>query len=195
MVAEAGGKTPAVILPGYVSDNQLRGFYAHASGFVLPSLLEGVGLPAAEAISRGLVPLLGRGRALHELAGDSAILVDPLNTDEIADGMRLLAHIGQEDRQARLPELRLRIARFFTKFGGDALALHITTSARAVIVRATVFTWVSPQSRADGSSSSFHLPRPGSSGGGILAGPRGRIARRHAGVVFPVPRGRTGAAR
>jgi hypothetical protein len=35
-----------------------------------------------------------------------------LNTDEIADEMRLLAHMGQEEPQARLPELRHSIARF-----------------------------------------------------------------------------------
>ena len=35
-----------------------------------------------------------------------------LNTDEIADGMPLLAHVGQQERQARLPELRRSIARF-----------------------------------------------------------------------------------
>jgi hypothetical protein len=54
------------------------------------------------------------GRAtLHEVAGDSAILVDPLNMDEIADGMRLLAHMGHEERQARLSELRQRFSRNF----------------------------------------------------------------------------------
>jgi hypothetical protein len=66
---------------------------------------------------------------LHEVAGDSGILVYPLNTDEIADGMRLLAHMGQEERQARPPELRLSIA-LFADFGGGALALRITTSAQ-----------------------------------------------------------------
>jgi hypothetical protein len=63
-------------------------------------------------------------------------------------------------------------------FEEAGLALHITASARAAIVRATVFTRVSPQSCAKGSSSSFHLPGRGRSGGSILAGPRGRIARR-----------------
>jgi hypothetical protein len=82
----------------------------------LPSLLEGFGLPSAEAISRGVVPLLGRGATLHEVAGDSAILVDPLNMDEIADGVRLLAHMGHEERQARLSELRQSIARFSRNF-------------------------------------------------------------------------------
>lgn len=67
-------------------------------------------LSAAEATSRGLVPLIGGQGALHEIAGDSALLVDLLNADEIADAMRRLAHIGQEDRQARL--VRQTLARF-----------------------------------------------------------------------------------
>lgn len=111
-VVEAAGKVPAVILTGYVSDSQLRWLYARASGFVLPSLLEGFGLPAAEAISRGLVPLLSTGGALHEVAGDSAILVDPLNVDEIAGGMRRLAHMDKAQRQALLLDLRRSISRF-----------------------------------------------------------------------------------
>jgi hypothetical protein len=49
---------------------------------------------------------------LHDVAGDSAILVYPLNTGEIADEIRLLAHMGQEERRARPPELRQSIAHF-----------------------------------------------------------------------------------
>jgi hypothetical protein len=36
--------------------------------------------------------------------------------DEIADGMRRLAHMGHEERQARLSELRQSIARFSRNF-------------------------------------------------------------------------------
>ena len=112
-VVESAGKIPAVVLPGYVSDNELRWLYAHASGFVLPSLLEGFGLPAAEAIARDLLPLVSRGGgALHEVAGDSAILVDPLDANEIAVGTRRLALMGEQERQSRLVGLRRSIARF-----------------------------------------------------------------------------------
>jgi glycosyltransferase involved in cell wall biosynthesis len=111
-VVESAGKIPAVVLPGYVSDNELRWLYAHASGFVLPSLLEGFGLPAAEAIARDLLPLVSRGGALHEVAGDSAILVDPLNANEIAVGMRRHALMGEQERQSRPVGLRRSIARF-----------------------------------------------------------------------------------
>jgi len=112
VATEAARKVPGVILPGYVNDSQLRWLYAHASGFVLPSLLEGFGLPAAEAIANGLVPLLSVGGALHEVAGDAALLVDPLNTAEIAQGMRQLAHMGVDERQVRLAALRRSSARF-----------------------------------------------------------------------------------
>lgn len=111
-VAEVAARTPNVITTGYVSDSQLRWLYAHASGFVLPSLLEGFGLPAAEAISRGLVPLLSTDSALHEVAGDSAILVDPLDVDAIAEGMRQLAYMGEGERRARLQDLQQSISRF-----------------------------------------------------------------------------------
>jgi len=99
-------------LTGYVSDRELRWLYANAAGFVLPSLLEGFGLPAAEAISRDLVPLLSRDGALHEVAGDRAILVDPLDVKEIAQGMRRLAFMDKEERQDRPAELKRSIARF-----------------------------------------------------------------------------------
>ncbi len=111
-VAEAASKMPAVIMTGYVNDKHLRWLYTHASGFVLPSLLEGFGLPAAEAISRNLVPLLSKTGVLQEVAGDAAILVDPFDVDEIANGMRRLVDMEESERQARLVALRQSIARF-----------------------------------------------------------------------------------
>ncbi|MCI0467635.1 MAG: glycosyltransferase [Beijerinckiaceae bacterium] len=129
-VLEAAGNVPGVILAGYVSDSQLRWLYEKANGFVLPSLLEGFGLPAAEAVSRGLIPLVSAGGALHEVAGDCAMLVDPLNVDEIADGMRRLAHMEEAERQERLPELRNSIARFSR---GPAVAAWRATIQQALL--------------------------------------------------------------
>ena len=111
-VIETANKVPAVIVLDYVNDSQLRWLYAHASGFVLPSLLEGFGLPAVEAVYNGLVPLLSGGTALHEIVGNSALLVDPLKTGEIADGMRRLANMGQAEREARLATLQKNCARY-----------------------------------------------------------------------------------
>jgi glycosyltransferase involved in cell wall biosynthesis len=111
-VAEQARRTPGVILSGYVNDAELRWLYKNAAGFVLPSLLEGFGLPAAEAIHYGSVPLLSRGGALQEVAGDGAIYVDPLDEIEIAAGMLLLADLTQEEREGRLDQLLANVNRF-----------------------------------------------------------------------------------
>jgi glycosyltransferase involved in cell wall biosynthesis len=105
-------KTAGVILPGYVNDSQLRWLYKNAQGFVLASLLEGFGLPAAEAVSYGHVPLLSAGGALEEVAGDGALFVDPLNISEIAGGMRRLASMTAAEREDRLARLRRCVGRF-----------------------------------------------------------------------------------
>ena len=69
-------------------------------------------MPAAEAIDQGLVPLLGRGGALEEVAGDAAIYVDPLDVPDISTGMKLLADLSDEERNIRLARLRQSIKRF-----------------------------------------------------------------------------------
>jgi glycosyltransferase involved in cell wall biosynthesis len=104
--------TPGVIICGYVSDNELRWLYRNSRGFVAPSLLEGFGLPVAEAIRNGLIPLVGHGGALHEVTGDSAILVDPLDISDIAAGLRALVSIDSDDRERRLADLKRSIGRF-----------------------------------------------------------------------------------
>jgi glycosyltransferase involved in cell wall biosynthesis len=108
----AAQHTAGVTLTGYVDDSELRWLYRHAEGFVLPSLLEGFGLPAAEAIRNGLIPLVSSGGALHEVTGEAAILVDPLRSEEIARGMRQLTEMDQNERNRRLTELRKHILRF-----------------------------------------------------------------------------------
>jgi glycosyltransferase involved in cell wall biosynthesis len=99
-------------LTGYASEAQLRWLYSQAEGFVLPSLLEGFGIPAAEAVFRGLVPLVTRGGALHEVVGDSAILVDAHCVSSIASGMHSLASLSREEKDLRLSDLRRQVSLF-----------------------------------------------------------------------------------
>jgi glycosyltransferase involved in cell wall biosynthesis len=74
--------------PGYVSPRDLAGWYARARVFAFPSLDEGFGMPLLEAFSAGLPVLTSKRSALPEVAGDAALLIDPLDTDSIADGLR-----------------------------------------------------------------------------------------------------------
>ena len=111
-VLTAAESTPGVICLPYVSDAELSWLYASARGFVLVSLLEGFGMPVAEAIARNLVPLVSRDSVLHEVAGDGALLADPHDVIEIASQMTALAEMTDNERARRLIPLRDSIRRF-----------------------------------------------------------------------------------
>jgi glycosyltransferase involved in cell wall biosynthesis len=83
----------------FVVTSQLhRRSVLRASGLVLPSLLEGFGLPVAET-GGGVISLVTEGGTLHEVTGDSAVLVDPTDIDSIAYGMRALVEFGCDERK------------------------------------------------------------------------------------------------
>lgn len=57
---------------------------------VVPSIYEGFGLPAAEAMSCGAPVISTTAGALPEVVGDAGILVPPRDPGAIADAMRAL---------------------------------------------------------------------------------------------------------
>jgi glycosyltransferase involved in cell wall biosynthesis len=74
-----------LILPGYVSDDEVAALYSGALGLVFPSLYEGFGFPVLEAMHCGTPVLCANTSSLPELTGEAAILVDPLDVRSIAD--------------------------------------------------------------------------------------------------------------
>lgn len=111
-VRRAAAAVPGVRLLPYVSDAELVWLYDHAAGFVLASRLEGFGMPVAEAIGRGLVPLVSAGSVLEEVAGPGALAADPLDEAAVAAGMARLCAMGAEERAARRRLLAGAIGRF-----------------------------------------------------------------------------------
>ncbi|MGA2264787.1 MAG: glycosyltransferase [Acidobacteriota bacterium] len=65
-------------------------FYSLARAFVFPSLYEGFGLGALEAMACGCPVIVGRGTACEEIAGKAAVCVDPTDTKSIADAISLV---------------------------------------------------------------------------------------------------------
>jgi glycosyltransferase involved in cell wall biosynthesis len=78
------GVDGSVRFPGWVSDAELDVLYGLATCFVLPTFLEGFGLPVLEAMARGLPVACSDIPVLSEVAGDAAALFDPNDPHSIA---------------------------------------------------------------------------------------------------------------
>jgi glycosyltransferase involved in cell wall biosynthesis len=80
-----------VRLLGYVSDPELAWLYQACYAFVYPSLYEGFGLPVLEAMASGAAVITSRNTSLREVGGDAAHYVDPLNVQDLAEGLMALS--------------------------------------------------------------------------------------------------------
>jgi glycosyltransferase involved in cell wall biosynthesis len=72
---------------GFVPDEDLPVLYSLAEAFVFPSLYEGFGLPVLEAMACGTPVITSNVSSLPEIAGDAALLIDPLNVEDLSIAM------------------------------------------------------------------------------------------------------------
>jgi glycosyltransferase involved in cell wall biosynthesis len=72
---------------GSVDDDELARQYRGALCVIYPSVYEGFGLPVLEAMACGAAVVTSAGGATAEVAGDAALLVDPLDVGAIAGGI------------------------------------------------------------------------------------------------------------
>jgi glycosyltransferase involved in cell wall biosynthesis len=89
-VMEAAGVRADVRFFGFVPQTTLAALYRMASVFAFPSLYEGFGLPPLEAMACGTPVLTSRLSSLPEVVGDAAVLVDPYDVADIANGLERL---------------------------------------------------------------------------------------------------------
>jgi alpha-1,3-rhamnosyl/mannosyltransferase len=80
-----------------VDDEDLPALYRGAALFAFPSLYEGFGLPVLEAMACGIPVVCSNTSSLPEVAGNAALLVDPLDVD----GLSAALHRALEDRELR----------------------------------------------------------------------------------------------
>jgi len=72
---------------GRVPERDLPGLYRGALALVFPSLYEGFGLPVIESMACGTPVITSNCTSLPEVAGDAAILLDPLSVEQISSGI------------------------------------------------------------------------------------------------------------
>ena len=80
----------SIRLLGFLPRRHVVALMRCARIFVFPSIYEGFGLPVLEAMQIGTPVLTSRVGPLQEVAGEAAVLVDPMEVDEIANGIRKL---------------------------------------------------------------------------------------------------------
>ncbi|MEI7555051.1 glycosyltransferase family 1 protein [Candidatus Chlorohelix sp.] len=95
-----------------VSDTDLAYFYNIATAFVFPSLYEGFGLPALEAMACGIPVICSNATSLPEVVGDAALLFSPTDTVEMATLIKWV--LSEPDLQKHLRRLSLEQAALFS---------------------------------------------------------------------------------
>lgn len=130
---EASGVATRIIRPGYLADATLGALFRRAEVIAYPSLFEGFGMPALEALASGTPLVTTTGSSLEEVVGDAALLVPPADTDALA---RALAAVLDDPTLAA----RLRAAgppRAATFTWERSIDAHIDAYRRAIEHHAT----------------------------------------------------------
>ena len=93
----ARGLESVVTLPGAVSQDVIRSYYAEAHVFVLPSFAEGVPVVLMEAMAMGLPVVTTRVGGIPELVehGESGFIIPPGRVDSLVDALTHLARDSQ----------------------------------------------------------------------------------------------------
>lgn len=114
-VVLAGGKHESrgdagVIVSGFVDDERLLELYCGAIAVVMPSFMEGFGLPPLEGMALGTPAITSNAPALVEVTGDAALHFDASSASDLAEAMErlttdhdlraLLSQRGRERAQA-----------------------------------------------------------------------------------------------
>ena len=103
-------RATGVNLPGRIAAEHLPALYRQALALAYPSLYEGFGLPPVEAMACGTPIIASNTTSLPEVVGEAALLIDPLNVNDLAAALRRVvtdAALRGQLRERGLSRVRL----------------------------------------------------------------------------------------
>ncbi|MFH1453373.1 MAG: glycosyltransferase [Armatimonadota bacterium] len=101
-----------VVFTGYLADEDIPKLYNAADLLVYPSFYEGFGFPIVEAMKCGTPTIASNISSLPEVVGDAGILIDPNNTDEIAEAISNV--LNDDELKKKLVKNGIERAKLFT---------------------------------------------------------------------------------
>jgi glycosyltransferase involved in cell wall biosynthesis len=160
--AEHLGIGDQVRLLGHVAQEALPAIYQGATLFLYPTLYEGFGLPAIEAMASGVAVITSNTSALKEIAQGYAHLVDPLDIPAMAKAIAQC--MSDDEHRAALARLGLRRARDFRWEHTARKTLGVYLSALGVPAPPAMDTGALPLlARAQGQPDTEPAPRSAAS--------------------------------
>jgi glycosyltransferase involved in cell wall biosynthesis len=111
--------------PGRVSTTEMERLYRRATAVVVPSRYEGFGLPAMEAMNRGVPVVVSAAGSLPEVVGGAGAVVAPVGPDDVtgwAEAMHAVLRLDPTTRASVVAAGRDRAHAYTPKRTADALA-------------------------------------------------------------------------
>ena len=112
IAAESGIAKDRLVFTGYISNEELVKLYNLCRLFVFPSLHEGFGLPALEAMSCGAAVIGSNATSIPEVIENKEALFDPVNVNEMSDKMAQV--LDNDAFRSRLIQQGLKTAKKFS---------------------------------------------------------------------------------
>lgn len=121
-----------IIFTGWIEQTDLPSVYSISSVYLYPSNLEAFPIPITEAMACGTPIITSNVNGLKEIAGDAAVLVDPSDTEAIAQA--LCRVLSDSELSTSLSSKGLNRAELFSwgKCARETLAILETTNAQSI---------------------------------------------------------------
>jgi glycosyltransferase involved in cell wall biosynthesis len=112
-----------IILFGKATDEELASLYVNAKAFVMPSLMEGFGLPPLEAMANGCFVIASNIPSIKEICKEAAIYFDPYDISDITDKIQFA--FSANDKSKYIQKGRKRVEDFsWAKMAKETLKVY-----------------------------------------------------------------------